>query len=235
MNLKDKIIVITGASDGIGKEIALKLAKENAQLALIARNENKLNEVKNEAEIVGATNVKIYSCNIRNTNNLETTIKSIISDFETVDILINNAGIWQKKMQIDQISQDTIEAVIETNLSALIHTSRLLIPTLGTRDSAAIINVVSKSGVVAENLQSAYTASKYGARGFTEVLKVDLKDSNIKVAGVYQAGTKTKMFEKANENVSLEKFMESSDLADVITYMLNGLGKIWLHDVRVEK
>ena len=200
-----KTILITGSTDGLGLATATKLLELGHQVIIHGRNEEKLASV-HQSLLKISPQVSAYQADFSDLSSVLALANTLKSDYASIDVLINNAGIWQKKMQIDQISQDTIEAVIETNLSALIHTSRLLIPTLRTRDSAAIINVVSKSGVVAENLQSAYTASKYGARGFTEVLKVDLKDSNIKVAGVYQAGTKTKMFEKANENVSLEKF-----------------------------
>lgn len=184
MELKNKVILITGASDWIGKEIAFRLAKENSKLALMARNEKRLNEVAEKVKKLGVISVKTYICDIRKTDKLESTIKSIISDFWGVDILINNAWIWQKLMPIDEIKSDVIDDVIETNLSALIHITRLLLPILRTRDEAAIINISSKSWTVAQKWQSVYTASKYGVRGFTEVLKTDLKDTNIKVAGV---------------------------------------------------
>jgi short-subunit dehydrogenase len=234
MKLENKTVIITGASDGIGKQIALRLAKEKCNLALIGRDEGRLKETKKESEEQGATNVKTYPCDIRKTDKLETTIKSIISDFEAVDILINNAGVWQKLMPLEEIKKETVDEVIETNLSALIHTTRLLLPSLKERKESAIINVVSKSGVTAQKGQSIYTASKYGTRGFTEVLKADLKESNVRVAGVYQSGTNTKMFEKTGETFSTEKLTDPTDLADVVAYMLSRPEKIWLHDVRVE-
>jgi short-subunit dehydrogenase len=235
MKLKNKVIVITGASDGIGKQIALRLAKENSKLALIARDKKRLSEVCMEAKNLGATDVKTYTCDIRQTDKLEIVLKSLISDFGNIDILINNAGIWQKLMPVDEISKEVVDDVIGTNLLALIHVTRLLLPFLRMRDEAAIINVISKSGVVAQEGQSIYTASKYGVRGFTEVLKIDLEDTNIKVAGVYQSGTNTKMFEKTGENFPTEKFTNPSDLADVIAYMLTRPDQIWLHDISVEK
>jgi short-subunit dehydrogenase len=235
MKLQNKIIVITGASDGIGKQIALRLAKEKCQLTLIGRNEKRLNEVSREAIKLGAVKVKTYVCDIRHANNLEKTTSSILSDFGTIDILINNAGIWQKVSQVDEISREMIEDVIGTNLTALIHVTRLLLPTLRKRKEAAIINVTSKSGVVAQAGQSVYTANKFGVYGFTEVLKVDLKSTNVKVAGVYQSGTNTSMFKKTGEDFPTDQFTNPSDLADVIAYVLSRPDKIWLHDVRVEK
>ena len=234
MKLKNKVIIITGASDGVGKQIALRLAKENTKLALIGRNEKRLNEVSKEVKDLGTIDVKSYTCDICQTDKLEKTIKLIISDFTNVDILINCAGIWQKLMPIEEIKKEVINEVIETNLSALIHITKLILPNLKNQKEAAIINIVSKSGVIAQKGQSVYTASKYGVRGFTEVLKADLKESNVRVAGVYQSGTNTKMFEKTKESVPTEKFTNPADLADVITYMLSRPEKIWLHDVGVE-
>ncbi len=92
---------------------------------------------------------------------------------------------------------------------------------------------MSKSGVLAQAGQSVYTASKYGVRGFTDVLKEDLKSSNIKVAGIYQSGTKTNMFAKVDEDVNTDSLTRPEDLADVVAFMLQQPKNIWLHDVRV--
>ncbi|MFA5126955.1 MAG: SDR family oxidoreductase [Patescibacteria group bacterium] len=234
MKLTNKIIVITGASDGIGKQIALRLAKEKVKLILIARDEKKLTEVCVNAKKLGAIQCKSYVCDLQKTEQLKKTVQSIISDFKTIDILINNAGIWQKLNPIEKISAEIIDNVIQINLTALIHATKLFIPMLKKRPEAAIINISSKSGVVAQAGQSVYTASKYGVRGFTEVLREDLKDSKIRVAGIYQSGINTKMFKKTGESFSTTNFTNPADLADVVAYMLSLPKKIWLHDVRVE-
>lgn len=235
MELKNKVIVITGASDGIGKQIAFRLAKENTKLILIARNEKKLIEVTQEVKNIGALDSKFYTCDITKTNELEIVVKSIISDFGAVDILINNAWIRQKLMHLDKISKEIIDEVIGANLLALIHITRFFLPSLRTRDEAAIINIISKSGLIAQEGQSVYTASKYGVRWFTDTLKIDLKNTNIKVAWVYQSGTNTNMFQKAGEDFSTESFTNPADIADVIWYILTRPDKIWLHDISIEK
>lgn len=227
-------MLLQGVSDGIGKQIALRLVKEGVKLALIARDEKRLEEVSNEAKKLGAKETKTYSCDVCQTKELEKTIKSIVSVFHGIDILINNAGIWQKLMPFDEVKEEVIDEVIQTNLTALIHTTRLALPSLKKSKEAAIINISSKSGKVAQKGQSIYTASKYGVRGFTEVLKQDLKDTNIRVAGMYQSGINTKMFKKTGEDFSTEKLTNPADLADVIAYMLTRPKKIWLHDVNVE-
>lgn len=233
MNIQQKTIVITGASEGIGKAIALRLATENTQLALIARNADKLREVADTAKQLGAENVNIYPCDISDSTALSRTCQAIQNDFPQTHVVINNAGIWQKQMPLDELSARTIDEVIQTNLSALIHLTRLFLPALRQADEAAIINVVSKSGVLAQAGQSVYTASKYGVRGFTEVLKEDLKNTPIKVAGIYQSGTKTQMFAKADEPINTDNLTRPEDLAEVVAFMLKQPKNIWLHDVRV--
>jgi len=84
-------------------------------------------------------------------------------------------GIWQKLMPSRKIKKILLTEVIETNLTALIQLTRICLPTLKTREESAIINIISKSGVIAQEGQSVYSASKYGVQGFTEVLKEDLK------------------------------------------------------------
>jgi 3-oxoacyl-[acyl-carrier protein] reductase len=234
MILQDKVAVVTGASDGIGKEVAFKLANKGVALALIGRDKTKLEKTKQEAEDLGSPKVMIYPCDIRKTKDLVEVIKKIISDFKNIYILVNVAGIWQKVAPLESISESVVDDVIQTNLIALIHCVRLLLPNLKKQEEAAIINISSVSGVVAKAGQSVYSASKWGVHGFTEVLKTDLKGTSVRVAGIYQAGTNTKMFEKAGDDFPVQKFTNPSDLADVIVYMLSLPKQIWLHEVRVE-
>lgn len=234
MNLKNKTAIVTGASEGIGKQIALQLAKKGASLALISRTESKLKTTAKKASNHGSKKTQIYPCDIRNTKQLTQTIKTITKDFKQINILINCAGIWQKMMPIEKVNPKTIDDVIQTNLTALIHTTNIVLPHLQKQKEAAIINVSSKSGFTAQAGQSVYAASKWGVRGFTETLKTDLKGSNIRVAGVYQSGTNTQMFHKTGDTPPLEKFTNPADLADAVVYLLSRPKKIWIHEIRVE-
>lgn len=237
MKLKGKTAVITGASQGIGKQIALKLAKQGVLLALIARNEESLKEVKREAEKLGSPKVEIYSCDLRDTEQIRSTVGKVISDFKRIDILINNAGIWQKVGPVEDAKVEDIVSVMSTNLTAVVTMTNLVLPELKKQAEAALINISSHSGVDAKPGQSIYSASKWGVRGFTEVLRNELKETNVRVAGIYQGGTRTDMFGKANdpkEKELFDKYTDPADLADVIVFMLSRPSKIWLHDVRVE-
>ena len=233
MNLKGKLVIITGASEWIWEQIALRLAKEETKLALIARNAGKLQSVAEKALELWAAEVKSYSQDLSKTWELSSLVDQIHADFGAIDVLINNAGIWQKMMQLDEIEAEKIDPIIATNLSSVLHLTHGVLPILRKQAEAVILNVVSQSGVVAQGWQSIYTATKYGVRGFTDVLKWDLKESNVRVAGVYQAGTRTKMFDTQGETMPVEKFADPADLADIICYMLSQPPKIWMHEVRV--
>lgn len=234
MVLKDKVAIVTGASDGLGKQVTLKLAKEGVLLALVARNEERLNDVKREAEKLGSTKVNIYPCDISDLKRVKETVNKIEADFNEIQILLNIAGIWQKVNLLEDIPDEDIDPVIDISLKGQIYMTKFMLPILKRQDEAAIINDSSNSGVVSKPGQSVYSAAKWGLRGFTEVLKEDLKETNVKVAGLYQGGTDTGLFKKAGEHFDQDKYIRPEDLADVILFMLSRPPKIWLHDVRVK-
>lgn len=235
MNISGKVVLLTGASEWIGEQIALRLAKEGARLALVARNLEKLSEVAKQAENAWAKEVRVYSQDLSKTEELSSLVEQITADFWGVDILINNAWSWMKMWLIDEIDASKIDSVVATNLSWVIHITQNTLKYLKKSEEAAIINISSKAWVVPQKWMSIYSATKYGMRGFTDVLKEDLKDTNVRVAGVYQAWIKTSMLANWGETASMpiEKFSDPADLADIICFMLSQPPKIWMHDVRI--
>jgi 3-hydroxybutyrate dehydrogenase/3-oxoacyl-[acyl-carrier protein] reductase len=234
MKLAGKRVVVTGGSDGIGRHICLKLAAEGCQLAVLGRNEERLAKVKAEASALGAAIPQTYSVDFNELGGVARVATQIIDDLGGVDILINNAGIWHKTGPLDTISDDMLIATVQTNLTATMQLTQKLLPNLRNQEESAILNVISKSGVVAQAGQSVYTATKYGMRGFTDVLKEDEAETGVRVAGLYQSGTNTGMFAKAGEDVPNHIFTEPEDLADVVVFMLSRPAKLWMHEVRVE-
>lgn len=234
MDLKNKVAIVTGAGDGLGKQVSFKLAKEGVSLALVARNEEKLDEVKKETEKLGSPKVVCYPCDIQDKEQINKTVQQIEVDFNEVQILLNIAGIWQKLNLLENIAEEEVDSVINTDLLGMIHMTRLVIPILKRQKEAIILNDSSRSGITAQPGQSVYSAAKWGVRGFTDVLKEDLKETNVKVAAIYQGGTNTELFNKAGEHFNQDKFIKPEDLADIIVFMLSRPSGIWLHDVRVE-
>lgn len=233
MILKNKIAIITGASDGLGKEIVLRLGERGVNLALIARRKDKLEEIKKQ---ITGVRVEVYPCDVKDLTQIKSSVKKIIDDFKNIDILLNVAGIWQKKMPVEEIDEQVINDVIATNLTGLIHMTKLVIPVLKKQAEGAIINISSMTGVKFPPGQSVYAATKWGVRGFTEVIREDLRGTSVKVSGIYQAGVKTDMFFKTGEKFTegvYEKFMDPKDLANIIVFMLSQPPHIWMEEVRV--
>jgi short-subunit dehydrogenase len=230
MKLHDKTILITGASDGIGRCIALELAKHHANLLLVARDKTKLDDVKNLCKSNGSQ-AKIYAFDITDSTARESAVADI-QQTAKVDILINNAGIWHKSTPLGSLSPETIELVIATNLTAQILLTRSFIDDMKERETA-ILNIVSSAGLQGKSGRTAYAASKYGMRGFTEALRDETKDQPIRIGGIFQSGTNTQMFNKANETMPLEKYSEPEDLAEVIAFMLTRPPQLWLNEVHI--
>lgn len=235
MDLKNKVAVVTGASDGIGRHVALKLAKEGVSLALIARNEERLNSVKEECIRLGSPKVEHFVCDISKRDEVKETVGKVISSFNSVDILLNIAGVWQKLNLLENISDEEIENVLDIDLKGMVYMTKYLVKHFKEEGKESIVlNVSSRSGVTAQEGQNIYTAAKWGVTGFTESLKTDLKDTKIRVATVFQGGTNTEMFNKTGEHFNQDKFIKPEDLADVVVFMLSRPPQIWLHDVRAE-
>ena len=226
-----KTILITGASDGIGKSIAIKLSEQKGNLILFGRDEAKLEAVKNSCEANGAK-VEVYAFDLTDNAKRRSIVDEVMSK-QKVDVLINNAGIWHKVGDITTLSEEKVTEIINTNLTSQILLTRQLLDQMRDPNGTAIVNIVSKSGLVAQAGQSAYTASKYGIKGFTDVLREDTKEQPVRVAGVYQAGTNTGLFAKAGDDFPVEKFTNPDDLADVVVFMLTRPDKIWLNEVHV--
>lgn len=238
MNITGKTIIVTGASEGIGKEIALALVKKGANIALVARSRENLEVVLKEVTTLGSKNSKIYVCDLAKLSELKSTTKQITTDYgHNLIGLVNNAGVWQKKANLEDISDEELTNVLEVDLSGLIRFTKEILPTLKSQDESAIVNISSRSGITAQAGQSVYTAAKWGVKGFTQVLKEDLINTQVHVAGVYQGGTNTKMFHKAGETWPLEKlqtFIPSSELGEVVAYLLTLPKQIWLSEIHVE-
>lgn len=232
--MQKSTILITGASDGIGKEVVLDLAKLQANLILLARDLQKLEIVKKEALKLGARSVEVYCVDLSDLKQIDRFAKKL----KKLDGLINNAGVWQKKTDLDNVPDEEILSVLNINLTGMILLTKKILPLLRKSNEAFIINISSRSGYFADLGQSVYAASKFGVRGFTEVLRKDLENTHIRVAGIYQGGTNTSFFTRAGENWPVDKlasFIPPSELAKVITFQITRPIGIWLPEIRIEK
>lgn len=228
MLLTSKKILITGASDGIGKSLAYALDQAGAHVIILGRNEEKLKQVAQQC----SEHTQTIACDITDQAAMDDMCSDLLANQE-IDILINNAGIWHEAGDLTSISDSDIEKVLATNLTAHILLTKKLLPHMRERETA-IVNIISKAGVFAQKGLSVYSASKYGMRGFTDVLREDTKGDTVRIAAIYQAGTRTSMFEKSGQELAVDHFTEPADLAEMVRFMLAQPDKIWLKEVHVE-
>ncbi len=222
-----KRVLITGASDGIGRAIARRLAGDNYEVLLCGRDEKRLQDV---SEACGGASYFAFDINDRQA------LERAVSEIGDIDVLINNAGVWHKSDPLEDVSDETIIEVLQTNLVSQILLTKKFLPAMKDKTGAAIINIVSSAGQRGNAGRSAYAPSKFGMRGFTEVLRDENKKHAVRIAAVYQSGTNTGLFEKAGESESdypRSEYTEPDDLADVIAYMLSTPDKLWIWEVSI--
>ena len=225
MKLAGKVALVTGASEGIGRALVEQLAAKGVKVLAVSRSI--------ESAEPFDENVKVKNCDVGDKEQVIQLVDFIRQEYGELDIVINNAGIWHKMSQLEEITDEIVDELIATNLLGTIYTTKNCLPLLRKSANTALVNIVSRSGIVAQAGQSVYTASKFGAKGFTDVLREDLKETNIHIMGVYQAGTNTKMFEKTGEEFSTENFTEPEDLAEKIVAAIGAPDKLWITELHV--
>ena len=160
-DLSGKVVTITGGSRGIGKAIALAFSRCGANVVIASRKEeNCITLAQHITETTGVEALPV-ACHVGQWDQCDELFSKVYRHFGKCDVLINNAGIWQKMMQLDGVEKDLIDPIIQTNLSGVIHMTHSALPYMREQDEAAIINVSSKSGVTFQGGQSIYTATKH--------------------------------------------------------------------------
>lgn len=214
LNMSNKSIVVTGASKGIGRAIALQFAKHGFNVAVCARNQADLDNLKAELQAI-SPNSKILAlgCDVRQKEEVLAFAKQVTDNFGTVDILVNNAGIFLPG-EVHSEPEGTLEQLIETNLYSAYHITRALIGDMKARKSGSIFNVSSVAGVQAYSNGGSYSISKFAMQGFSKALREELKPHNIKVTTLVPGATLTSSW--AGSGLPDERFMKAEDIAQAV-------------------
>ncbi len=181
MIFKDKTVIITGGSEGVGRETARKFADAGANLMLVARNKKNLDAVAEELR--NKTRVEVFAMDVSDADACANLFKKAEFEFSRIDILVNNAG-YNERGFVEAVAANDLGCIIDVNLKAPIILSRLVLPYLRETGGGAIINVASLAGRTPVPGSAAYSASKFGLRAFTFALADELQGSGIKVAAV---------------------------------------------------
>lgn len=184
MEMKDKIVFVTGASSGIGESCARIFAKNGAKLLLCARREERLKNISKEFESKYSTEVHTFALDVRNRNEVDNAIDSLPEKWKKIDILINNAGLARGLSKLHEGLIDDWDEMIDTNVKGLLYMSRKIIPGMVARNSGDIINIGSIAGHEVYPGGAAYCASKHAVDAITKGLRMDLVDTSLRVCTV---------------------------------------------------
>lgn len=194
-DFNNKTVWITGASDGIGKELATQLAQQGAKIILTARNVQKLNKVKDS--LTGDGHL-VYPMDLMDGEKIPSAVEEVLSKINDVDILVNNAGISQRSLVKDTaLSID--RKIMELDFFAVVSLTKSLLPHMMKRKSGHIVSISSVAGKIGTPSRSAYCAAKHAVIGFMDSLRAEVFSDNIKVMVVTPGSIKTNISKNALE------------------------------------
>ena len=201
--LKDRVALVTGASRGIGKAVALALAREGAYLALVARNVERLNEAANEVRGLGAT-AEVFTADVSDESHVLRLETEVAARFGGLHILVNNAGMNIRK-PATEFTLDEWNRVIATNLTSVFLMCRSFVPHVQRTGHGRIVNVASMMARISMPQRCAYSASKAGLVGYTKALALELAPHGVTVNAVSPGPLATEINKPLLENPQLSR------------------------------
>ncbi len=192
MDYSGKVVVITGASSGIGEQSAEEFAKLHANIILVSRNEEKLQKVATKLSKY-KTNVFVYACDVSQKNQVETMRKIVIEKFGTVDVLVNNAGFGIHNT-VSEMKIEEMESQMMTNFFGAMYCIKAFLPKMLEQRSGHVVNVASVAGSIGIPGMASYCASKFAMLGFSESLFHELKGTGVGITVVSPIMVRTNFF-----------------------------------------
>ena len=188
--LQGKVALVTGASQGLGRALALAYAREGASLVVNSRSEDGIRPVAGEVEGLGAE-VLAVAANVSRAEDARTLVEQAVGRFGGIDVLVNNAGLLGPRVAIEEYPEEEWRRVIDANLTGSYLVTKATIPHL--REGASIINVVSGVSVEGRAEWGAYSVSKFGVEGLSQILAAELEGRGVRSNAVDPGGMRTDM------------------------------------------
>lgn len=189
MKVKNKVIVVTGGGNGMGRELVLFLLSKRAKVIAVDRNELALKETVLLAD--GDDSLKTFVVDITNRKDVETLVDNAIAQYGYVDGIINNAGIIQPFVKLNDLDYEIIDRVINVNLYGTLYVTKAFLPHLLSRPEGHIVNISSMGGFLPVPGQTIYGATKAAVKLLTEGLNSELRNTNVKVSVVFPGAIRT--------------------------------------------
>ena len=237
--LKDKVVLITGATAGIGKATAIKFAQDNYRVIINGRRTEKLEALKESLESDFHTQIKVLPFDVRDKGAIEAALSSLEPEWTGIDILINNAGKAKGMSPIQSGSFDHWEEMIDTNLKGLLYLTRLVVPSMVAKQSGHIINICSIAGKEVYPNGNVYCATKHAVDALTKAMRIDLYKDNIRVSQVSPAMVEETEFSLVRFDGDEERAkiyddfnpLKSSDVAEAIHFMATRPAYVNIQDI----
>ena len=188
--LEGKVAMVTGASQGLGRALALAYAREGAMLIINSRNYESIRDVVEEIHSLGVEVLGI-GADVTSSSDVGDLIDVAVEHYDRIDVLVNNAGLLGPRVAIEEYPEDEWRRVLDANLTGPFLVSKAAIPYM--REGASIVNVTSGVSIEGRSQWGAYSVSKFGMEGLTQILAAELKDRGIRVNSVDPGGMRTGM------------------------------------------
>ena len=216
MNLENRVVIISGASRGIGRATALLLAQNGAKVVATARNADELKSL----ETAGNGNIVSVPGDVANEADMAAVVQTALDTFGHLDIVINNAGYGIFK-NVDEISLDEWDSVMSTNVKGTFVLTKAALPTLKAQGSGHIVVVASDVAKRTFAGGSLYTASKYAQEAFMGALRKEVRPLGIKVTGVYSGLVDSHFHAKGHGHETSKGWLQESDMAESMLFILS--------------
>lgn len=231
--LKDRVILITGASGGIGSELARQLAPMGVRLALCGRSEEKLQNLKAETEKLGATTM-VWAGDITADDAPQACVQAVVEHFGQLDILVNNAGL-ALSCPLEQTTAQQFDDIMALNVRAPYFLCQQALPVLRKSDVPTILNIASVVGHKGYPLQSAYAASKHALIGMTKSLANEVYEEGIRVHIIAPGAVYTDMVRISRPDLSPEGMILAEDIADIAIFLLTHRTNAVIDEIEVHR
>ncbi|ODN42162.1 SDR family NAD(P)-dependent oxidoreductase [Piscirickettsia litoralis] len=222
--LENKIVLITGASSGIGQSCAEQFAAQGAKLILTARRFDRLNDLASTLSEKYNVDILPLKLDVTNKQQVKSTITSLPNHWQPVDILVNNAGLGGTTELMQNADPDIWDTIIDTNVKGLLYVTKAVLTNMVERNSGHIINIGSVAGHDYYQGGNVYSASKHAVKALTRSLRIDLKGHKIRVSEVDPGAVHTEFSEQRWDKERSDQFysgfqpLMAEDIADTVLY-----------------
>lgn len=229
--LQERTAIVTGASRGIGRAIALALGGCGMRLGLLARSQERLEEIADEVEALGGRAL-VAECDLGDLSALEVTARRLVERLGSVDLLVNNAGVFHESAVVEQ-ELDDWERVLRINLTAPMLLCRLILPLMIAAGGGRIVNIASSSAVQGYAGQAAYSASKHGLLGLARCLALEARPHNIHVHTLCPGGVDTDLIRgtEVGRRFEGQPLIVPQDIADLVLFCISQAGDVDMPEV----